>query len=98
MMPTLNDLDLTPEQRAQAETWIRELAFGKWQEAGNPSGEDMRFWCEAEQEWILFQYVPHRLPPEAAQADDPDLRQHDDGMTAGFSPAESGSPHLGSLT
>lgn len=95
MVPVLDDLDLTPEERAKAEESIRCLAYCHWKQAGGPPNEDLRFWHEAEQEWILFQYVPHRLPPQAAQAEDPDLRSDE-------AAPEHGSPpeliHHGSLT
>lgn len=29
---------------------VRELAYLKWKEAGSPSGQDWRFWLEAEHE------------------------------------------------
>lgn len=31
-------------------TSIRELAYHHWKEAGEPQGEDLRFWLEAEKE------------------------------------------------
>jgi hypothetical protein len=34
-----------PDQQA-----IREAAYYKWEQAGRPEGEDVRFWLEAEQE------------------------------------------------
>lgn len=69
MLPTLETLDLTPAERQRAEEFVRNLAYDKWLRAGRPIGQDQHFWCEAEQEWILFQYVPHRLPPQAVGDD-----------------------------
>jgi hypothetical protein len=71
MIPTLNNLDLTPDELHVAEEAIRRMAYEKWLQAGSPPGDDLHFWSAAEQEWILFQYVPHRLPPQA-EGDDPE--------------------------
>ena len=41
----------TPEQVEKAkalESMIAELAYCKWERAGKPPGDDMRFWLEAE--------------------------------------------------
>jgi len=31
---------------------IRELAYGKWESAGRPAGDSVRFWLEAERELL----------------------------------------------
>lgn len=90
MVPALDDLDLTPAERAKAEECVREMAYCHWKRAGCPPGQDLRFWSEAEQEWIQYQYVPHRLPPRAAEAEDPDLHAGELSPT-GALPAESKS-------
>jgi hypothetical protein len=32
--------------------WVRHLAYAKWEAAGRPSGDGVRFWVEAEQELL----------------------------------------------
>lgn len=42
---------LTREQQMDAcEEQIRQLAYGKWEQAGCPSGDGFDFWIEAERE------------------------------------------------
>lgn len=60
MTPTLDSLSLTEEERAAAREEIQRRAYRKWEEAGRPSGNDLRFWQDAEREWIAYCYVPDR--------------------------------------
>jgi hypothetical protein len=57
---TLDSLSLNQEHLQAAREEIRRNAYFKWQKAGCPEGDPLRFWCEAEYEWIEFQYVPDR--------------------------------------
>jgi hypothetical protein len=64
MCPSLTSLELTEQEARAAEEAIRHLAYLKWEQAGCPHAADpCEFWCEAEQEWIDFYYVPDRYPP-----------------------------------
>jgi hypothetical protein len=56
----LESLQMSDERRAAAQEEIQRNAYFKWQNAGCPEGDSMRFWREAEYEWIEFNYVPDR--------------------------------------
>ena len=58
--PTLDTLFLTEDERRAARAQIQKMAYYKWQEAGCPADNGLRFWCEAELEWIEYYYVPSR--------------------------------------
>lgn len=61
MCPTLDTLELTEEELRAAREEVQRLAYLKWEGAGCPRRADSRqFWCDAEQEWIDFYYVPDR--------------------------------------
>ena len=65
---TLNSLDLNEGRLQAARDEIRRNAYLKWEAAGRPEGDPLRFWREAEYEWIEFQYVPDRLREEIDEA------------------------------
>ena len=63
--PTLETLLLTDDERQSARIQIEKMAYFKWQDAGGPEtgGPEtsaLRFWCEAELEWMKYFYVPNR--------------------------------------
>lgn len=60
--PQLESLLLSEAGLQAAREKVQELAYLKWQEAGCPEDEALSesFWKEAEQEWILYHYVPGR--------------------------------------
>ena len=60
MCPTLETLDLTPEQRTAACEAVTKLAYQNWLDAGQPLGADVECWVKAEQQWIAQNYVPPR--------------------------------------
>jgi hypothetical protein len=60
MAVNLDTLELRPEARRAAEEAIRHMAHRRWDEAGQPAEDDLRFWLEAEREWIERCYVPDR--------------------------------------
>jgi hypothetical protein len=62
MKPRLDVLNLTDETRDAAEKEIEKLAYSKWEQAGCPTGADLKFWIAAEREWIEYQYTPQRYP------------------------------------
>ena len=62
MYLSLDALVLTDSARNLARREIETLAYAKWEQAGRPDGTDMRFWLEAESEWIEYRYVPQRYP------------------------------------
>lgn len=57
---TLDSLRLNQEHLQAARDEIRRNAYFKWQRAGSPEGDPLRFWREAEHEWMEYQYVPDR--------------------------------------
>ncbi|HJX11206.1 MAG TPA: DUF2934 domain-containing protein [Candidatus Binatia bacterium] len=59
MSPTLETLELSPEELELSKEAVRKIAYFKWLDAGQPEGE-LEFWLQAEQEWIEHNYVPHR--------------------------------------
>ena len=60
MCATLETLELAPEELDLARERVRWMAHEKWEKAGRPMGESLRFWLEAEHAWIEHEYVPHR--------------------------------------
>jgi hypothetical protein len=61
MCLSLDTLELTEEEARAAREEVRRLAYLKWEQAGCPHlADSLQFWCEAEQEWIDFYYVPDR--------------------------------------
>ena len=58
--PTLDTLLLTDEERRAAKVQVEQMAYFRWQDAGCPQDDALRFWCEAELEWMEYFYVPHR--------------------------------------
>jgi hypothetical protein len=62
MHPSLDALLLTKDQRELARQAIKENAYYKWQAAGCPEDDALRFWLEAEYEWVEYCYVPIRYP------------------------------------
>lgn len=57
---TLDQLPLSNAEREAAEAEIRQEAYLKWEQAGRPDGDGLRFWQQAELEWIEYRYVPNR--------------------------------------
>lgn len=43
-------MSYTPQtmSRTEADQWLREAAYLAWSNAGRPSGQDLRFWTEAQ--------------------------------------------------
>lgn len=72
---TLNSLDLNERRLKAARDEIRRNAYFKWEAAGRPEGDPLRFWHDAECEWIEFQYVPDRLREEIDEAERLDALQ-----------------------
>lgn len=69
MPVSLESLQMSEERRKAAQEEIQRNAYFKWQKAGCPEGEDpMRFWREAEYEWIEFNYVPDRAVEFASKS------------------------------
>ena len=60
MDPCLDSLLLTADELAAAKQLVREMAYCKWKAAGCPENESLKFWREAELEWIEYYYVPDR--------------------------------------
>ena len=58
--PCLDSLLLTEDELKVARKQVREMAYFKWQAAGSPEDDALRFWLEAEREWIEYYYVPDR--------------------------------------
>jgi hypothetical protein len=56
----VDTLVLTEDEREAARNAIREKAYFKWQAAGCPENEALKFWREGEVEWIEYCYVPDR--------------------------------------
>ncbi|REJ70043.1 MAG: DUF2934 domain-containing protein [Planctomycetota bacterium] len=60
IQPRLESLLLTAEAQQAAKEEIERLAYLKWERAGRPPDAALRFWLEAEREWIAYCYVPRR--------------------------------------
>jgi len=60
MSVTLDTLELTKEQRRMARREIERMAYQKWADAGFRATDALKYWREAEVEWIEFSYVPNR--------------------------------------
>ena len=58
--PSLDSLLLTEDELQAAKRQVEEMAYRKWCDAGRPEDNEIRFWCEAELEWIEYYYVPDR--------------------------------------
>ena len=56
--PSLNLLQLTEDELEMAQQTVREMAYLKWQAAGCPEDQSLKFWLEAELEWVEYRYVP----------------------------------------
>lgn len=56
----LESLELTDDELQRAREAIRQMAYDNWLMAGMPSGDGIKFWAQAEREWIEHCYVPHR--------------------------------------
>ena len=56
----LDLLQLTDNELMTAKQQVRESAYFKWKAAGCPEGDSLRFWLEAELEWVEYCYVPDR--------------------------------------
>jgi hypothetical protein len=67
MCVSLENIELSAEQRDSARCQVRECAYTKWRQAGSPPNDGIGFWLEAEREWISHNYVPPR-PFELASA------------------------------
>jgi hypothetical protein len=60
MCVSLENIELSAEQRDSARCQVREWAFERWRSDGSPPGDGIQYWLEAEQEWISHNYVPPR--------------------------------------
>jgi hypothetical protein len=56
----LDTLELIPEELDRAKQRVRALAYAKWQAAGRAFDGSLKFWLEAERQWIEHEYTPHR--------------------------------------
>lgn len=61
MPVTLETLELTPQKLESCKEAVHRMAYFNWLNAGCPSGNQLEFWVQAEQEWIQHNYVPHRM-------------------------------------
>jgi hypothetical protein len=62
MLTCLDLLLLTDDELKAARKQVQEMSYFKWQAAGCPQDDSLKFWREAELEWIEFYYVPVRYP------------------------------------
>lgn len=60
MAISLESLELDEARLQAARDEIQQNAYYKWQKAGCPQEDSLKFWREAEYEWIEFRYVPSR--------------------------------------
>lgn len=60
MSTTLETLELTPEELDACRIAVRKMAYLRWLDAGAPPDRQLDFWLAAENDWIEFNYVPHR--------------------------------------
>ena len=60
MRPCLDSLMLTENERQAAKEEIEVLAYFEWEKAGRPANASLKFWLEAELEWMEYRYVPDR--------------------------------------
>jgi len=60
MQPCLDLLLLTDNELQAAKKQVQEMAYFKWQAAGCPDNAELRFWLDAELEWVEYFYVPNR--------------------------------------
>ena len=81
MQPSLNCLILTEPEREIARRAIQEMAYFKWLEAGCPDDGTLKFWLDAEKEWVEYCYVPDRYPPEKPSPEQPSPEQTKAGST-----------------
>lgn len=51
------------QQKLTRHAEIAELAYQKWQEAGEPHGDGVDFWLEAEQQWEKNRELEERWQP-----------------------------------
>ena len=56
--PSLELLQLMEDELNVAKQTVREMAYFRWQAAGCPDNQSLRFWLEAELEWVEYQYDP----------------------------------------
>ena len=63
---SLEELVLTEDEIESAREQVKEIAYYKWQRAGCPRDEDLKFWNEAQLEWIAYYYVPNRTGKKMA--------------------------------
>jgi hypothetical protein len=61
MATNIDNLELTPSERQECKAMIRKLAYSKWLAAGRPEGQSLAFWLRAEEDWVDWNYVPHRF-------------------------------------
>jgi hypothetical protein len=57
---TLDCLVLSRARREAARDEIRKNAYFKWVDAGRPVEDPLKFWREAELEWIEFKHIPEQ--------------------------------------
>jgi hypothetical protein len=61
-------MNTTTQHKMAGRDDIALLAYQKWEAQGRPSGKEMEFWLEAEQQLVLSdktkaKAAEHRLPP-----------------------------------
>ncbi len=69
MQLCLESLLLTSAELQSAQHEVRAMAYQKWQEAGRPNDDSLKFWREAELEWIEYHYVPDRYSSTEFETD-----------------------------
>ena len=58
---------LSPDDLKIARQQIEEIAYLKWEKAGCPDDDPLKFWKLAELHWIEYYYVPDREIAESQQ-------------------------------
>jgi hypothetical protein len=86
---TIDSLELTDEKRKLAREDIQRMAYLAWERAGRPESDPLRFWQEAEGEWIRFHYVPDRTLYSNGGGLSPASRDQKPAQHPAIEPAES---------
>lgn len=60
MVTDLSCLEMSEARREEARQEIQKMAYFKWVDAGCPECDPLKYWREAELQWIGSEYVPDR--------------------------------------